>query len=117
MSQIQKKSHGACPLLLVDGYDEISTDQQKLVSEALLKYQAAHIGKFYLTCREYYSVSQLSAPEVRLDEFTRDDQINFVNVFLKLACPTNLQAIPRLTTFCRVRVSETQSIAWNSELS
>jgi hypothetical protein len=92
--QIQKKNHGACTLLLVDGYDEISTEQQKLVSEALLRYQAAQAGKFYLTCREYYSVSQLSAPEVRLDQFSHDDQIHFVEVFLKAyGCPQDPVAV------------------------
>jgi hypothetical protein len=92
--QIQKKNHGACTLLLVDGYDEISVEQQNLVSDALLKFQAARVGKFYLTCREYYEVSQLSAPEVRLDAFTREDQIRFVEVFLKAyGCPQDSVAV------------------------
>jgi hypothetical protein len=92
--EIQKKNHGACSLLLVDGYDEISTAQQNLVSDALLKFQASRVGKFYLTCREYYEVSQLSAPEVRLDAFTREDQIRFVEVFLKAyGCPQDAVAV------------------------
>jgi hypothetical protein len=81
-SKIQKKQHRACSLLLVDGYDEVSTEQRRRVSEALLRYQARRVGKFYLTCREYYQVSQLKAPEVRLEAFTRDDQVRFVRVFL-----------------------------------
>jgi hypothetical protein len=81
-SRIQKTQHRACTLLLVDGYDEVSTDQRRRVSEALLQYQARRAGKFYLTCREYYQVSQLNAPEVRLERFTRDDQVRFVGVFL-----------------------------------
>jgi len=81
-SRIQKKQHRACTLLLVDGYDEVNTEQRRRVSEALLKYQALRAGKFYLTCREYYQVAQLSAPEVRLEAFTRDDQVRFVGVFL-----------------------------------
>jgi hypothetical protein len=81
-SRIQKKERRACTLLLVDGYDEVSVDQRKRVSEALLEYQARRAGKFYLTCREYYHVSQLKAPEVRLEAFTRDDQVRFVRVFL-----------------------------------
>ena len=52
------------------------------MSEALLRYQAQRVGKFYLTCREYYQVSQLKAPEVRLEAFTQDDQVRFVRVFL-----------------------------------
>lgn len=81
-SRIQKKERRACTLLLVDGYDEVGTDQRKRVSEALLQYQARRAGKFYLTCREYYQVSELNAPEVRLEAFTRDDQVRFVRVFL-----------------------------------
>jgi hypothetical protein len=81
-SRIQKKQHRACTLLLVDGYDEINTEQRKRVSEALLQFQSRGAGKFYLTCRDYYQVSQLSAPEVRLDAFTREDQVRFVRVFL-----------------------------------
>jgi len=81
-SRIQKKQHRACTLLLVDGYDEVGQEQRKRVAEALLKFQAGRAGKFYLTCRDYYQVPPLNAPEVRLDRFTRDDQIRFVKVFL-----------------------------------
>jgi hypothetical protein len=83
-SKIQKTKQRASTLLLVDGYDEVSTDQRRRVSEALLQYQASRAGKFYLTCREYYQVSLLSAPEVRLDRFTREDQVGFVGVFLSM---------------------------------
>ncbi len=81
-SRIKKRQHRACTLLLVDGYDEVSYEQRKRVAEALLKFQAQGAGKFYLTCREYYQVASLNAPEVRLDRFTRADQIRFVEVFL-----------------------------------
>ena len=81
-SYIQKKQHRACTLLLVDGYDEVNTEGRKRVSEALLRFQASGAGKFYLTCRDYYQVSQLNAPEVRLEAFTREDQVRFVGVFL-----------------------------------
>jgi len=81
-TRIQKKQHRACTLLLVDGYDEVNQEQRKRVAEALLKFQAGRAGKFYLTCRDYYQVAPLNAPEVRLDCFTRDDQIRFVRVFL-----------------------------------
>jgi hypothetical protein len=79
--KIQKTRHRASTLLLVDGYDEVSTGQRMRVSEFLLQFQASGAGKFYLTCREYYQVAQLNAPEVRLDRFTRDDQLRFVDVF------------------------------------
>jgi hypothetical protein len=81
-SKIQKKQHRACTLLLVDGYDEISIEQRRRVSELILRYQTHRAGKFYLTCREYYEVPQLAAPEVRINAFSREDQIRFVDVFL-----------------------------------
>jgi hypothetical protein len=81
-ARIQKKQHRACTLLLVDGYDEVDSASRKRVSEALLKFQALRAGKFYLTCRDYYQVSGIKAPEVHLDAFTRDDQLRFVQVFL-----------------------------------
>jgi hypothetical protein len=81
-SRIQKKQHRACTLLLVDGYDEVNQERRKRVAEALLKFQSGRAGKFYLTCREYYQVADLNAPEVRLDCFSRDEQIRFVKVFL-----------------------------------
>lgn len=89
-ARIQKKEARACSLLLVDGYDEIGSDDQRRVSEALLAYQGHRAGKFYLTCRDYYEVSQLKAPEVRIDAFSREDQINFVRVFMEAyVCPHN----------------------------
>jgi|SRR5579864_538744 len=81
-SRIQKKQHRACTLLLVDGYDEVKSEERRRVSEALLRFQAQRAGKFYLTCREYYNVALLKAPEVRLEAFNRDDQVRFVRVFL-----------------------------------
>lgn len=93
-AKIQKKAARACSLLLVDGYDEIGNDDQKRVSEALLAYQGHRAGKFYLTCRDYYEVSQLKAPEVRIDAFSREDQINFVKVFMEAyGCPHDPVAV------------------------
>jgi hypothetical protein len=69
-------------LLLVDGYDELPLDQRKQVSDAVLRYHALKIGSFYVTCREYYKVFELAAPEVRIDGFTRKDQYKYVGAFL-----------------------------------
>jgi len=57
--------------LLVDGYDEVGRRCQRRVSEAIQPYQGHRAGKFYLTCRDYYEVSQLNASEVRIDAFMR----------------------------------------------
>jgi hypothetical protein len=93
-ARIQKKEARACSLLLVDGYDEIGTEDQKRVSEAILAYQGHRAGKFYLTCRDYYQISNLKAPEVRIDAFSRDDQVNFVKVFMKAyGCSHDAEAV------------------------
>ena len=57
-------------------------DQRKRVSEAILRYQALKIGAFYLTCREYYQVFEIAAPEVRIDGFNLQDQYKYVGAFL-----------------------------------
>lgn len=93
-SKIQKSAHRACTLLLVDGYDEISTEDQRRVSEAVLSFQGQRAGKFYLTCRDYYEVSCVNASEVRIDAFSREDQIRFVGVFLTAyGCPHDPTAV------------------------
>ena len=81
-SKIQSKQHKSRTLLLVDGYDELSLNDRRRVSEALLKYQALGFGNFYLSCREYYQVLQLAAREVRIDGFTLEDKYRFVRAFL-----------------------------------
>ena len=81
-SKIQKKQHKSRTLLLVDGYDELSLNDRRRVSEALLKYQALALGNFFLSCREYYQVLQLAAREVRIDGFTLEDKYRFVRAFL-----------------------------------
>ncbi len=81
-SRIQKKQDKSRTLLLVDGYDELSMEHRRRVSEALLKYEALNVGIFYLSCRDYYQVLQLAAREARIDGFTRDDKYRFVRAFL-----------------------------------
>jgi len=93
-SKIQKKEARSCTLLLVDGYDEVGTEDQRRVSEAIQTYQGHRAGKFYLTCRDYYEVSQLNASEVRIDAFSRADQIRFVGVFMvAYGCPHDPVAV------------------------
>jgi hypothetical protein len=81
--KIQKKSQASRLVVLVDGYDELTLADRRSVSDLLLQYQALRVGNFYLTCREYYQVLQLSAPEVRLGGFSIQDKYRFVTAFLK----------------------------------
>ena len=83
VEKIAKKQKGHTILLLVDGYDEIGLSQQRLVSEALLRFQSFQVGKFYLTCREYYDVVNLAVSEVRISGFTLEEKYKFVAAFLK----------------------------------
>jgi hypothetical protein len=78
-----RRRKGHILLLLVDGYDEVSLSQQRLVSEALLRFQGFKVGKFYLTCREYYDVANLAVPEVRIGGFSSEEKYKFVAGFLK----------------------------------
>jgi hypothetical protein len=81
--KVKSKSSRKKLALLIDGYDEITHSERKTASEVLLKYQASGIGYFLLTCREYYAVYQLSAPEIRLGGFDMKDKYAFVKAFLK----------------------------------
>jgi hypothetical protein len=82
VSKIQSKQHKSRTLLLVDGYDELSVQARRRVSEALLRYQGLAVGSFFLSCREYYDVLQLAVREVRINGFTREDKYRFVQAFL-----------------------------------
>jgi hypothetical protein len=91
-TNIKRTERRACTLLLVDGYDEITKEQRRQVSEALLQYQASRVGKFYLSCREYYDVFDLKAAEVRIDRFNQTDKYRFVKAFLS-AFQSQLEAV------------------------
>jgi hypothetical protein len=68
-------------ILLVDGYDEISKEDRILVSESLTKFKTLDIGNFYLTCRSFYDVYNLTAEECRIASFTRRDSLAFIKAF------------------------------------
>jgi hypothetical protein len=68
-------------LLLVDGYDEVSTSDRKAVSDALLRFKASSVGNYLLTCRDFYDVYELTATQVRIGQFEEDDQLRYVTAF------------------------------------
>jgi hypothetical protein len=82
--EIGKKADKDELILLVDGYDEVDLQGRKRVSDALLKFQSSQIGRYYLTCRSFYAVSLLTAPEVQLKGFLRQDKYAFVETFLRI---------------------------------
>lgn len=87
---ISHKQRGAKILLLVDGYDEIPPAERRRVSEALLIFRSCRVGRFVLTCRDFYQVHDLSADEVYLNGFDKQDQYRFAEAFLNaFECPLN----------------------------
>lgn len=59
-------------LLLIDGYDEITTEVRKKTSEAILKFESLNVGQYYLTCRSHYHVFDLKAPRYNIASFERE---------------------------------------------
>jgi chromosomal replication initiation ATPase DnaA len=90
-ARIQKKQRRACTLLLVDGYDEISTDQRRRVSEALLQFQAHGAGKFVLMRSRGkirpVSLARSSLHSVRFDRLRTSWSANSKNVGSRSFCP------------------------------
>jgi hypothetical protein len=68
-------------LLLVDGYDEISEAQQKVVTTALFKFSQSRAGRFMLTCRSGYTVRNLKCNQHELAEFERADAVRYVDAY------------------------------------
>jgi hypothetical protein len=97
-SRVQKRANRAQLRLLIDGYDEVKSAERRLVSEAVIKFQALGIGSVSLTCREFYQVYQIVAPEIRLGGFTITDKYKFATAFLK-AFSSPLDAIKIVNSF------------------
>ena len=82
--RFDKLAKKAMPVLLVDGYDEISTADRHRVSEALTEFQSLKKGCFYLTCRSFYDVYDLRANRFEIERFTNEHQINFIRAFSEI---------------------------------
>ena len=70
-------------LILVDGYDEIDRERRLRVSAVLERYRALEMGPFFLTCRPYYDVYDLSVQHCRLAAFSEMDALRFTESFAK----------------------------------
>jgi hypothetical protein len=68
-------------LLLVDGYDEVSSADRKEISDALLLFGVSGVGHYLLTCRDFYDVYELTANRLRIGEFSTVDQLRYVTAF------------------------------------
>lgn len=78
---LKQLNRGMQILLLVDGYDEVPTPSRMQVSEALLRFQAAGVGRYYLACREFYELLELKVPQARIAPFDDEDQERFVQSY------------------------------------
>lgn len=82
LHQIKKRLKGETTiLLLVDGYDEVTPNERKRVSNALLRFAAARHGHFILTCRDLYDVYDIAAPYLHIAPFGEEDQKRYVAAF------------------------------------
>jgi len=68
-------------LLLVDGYDEVTDEQRRIVSRRLARFASLNAGFFILTCRTGYSATDVAACVYEVAEFDRTDAIAFVDAF------------------------------------
>lgn len=79
-------------VLLVDGYDEVSTETRQQVSALLEKFAIRKRGNYVLTCRDYYEIFDLKVPRLRIHEFDEKDQTKFASAFLR-ACGSSADPV------------------------
>ena len=70
-------------LLFIDGYDEVTIEERKQISAALVDYKGLKRGNFYLTCRSHYEIYDLPVNRYELSDFTAADAIAFVEAFVR----------------------------------
>ncbi len=71
-------------VLLVDGYDEVSEDERKVVSSLLSQFLALDEGTMVMTCRKYYDIYDLKTQHYYLTEFGTEDSRRFIRAFSSL---------------------------------
>jgi hypothetical protein len=84
LRKVKKLEKASRLILLVDGYDEVSSAKRKKVSEALFRFSVLDAGRYYLSCREFYDIYDLKIPYARLDRFDAEDQERYATSFLKI---------------------------------
>jgi hypothetical protein len=68
--------------LFVDGYDELSEENRKRVSEYLARYDALNCGNYVISCRSYYDVYNLKLSRYTVAPFdTNTNVLPFINNF------------------------------------
>jgi hypothetical protein len=77
--------------VLVDGYDEISTESRRQVSKLLNRLELQRCGEYFLTCRNHYDIYDLKCRRVQISEFTREDRISFMGAYFDIYDRRDLQ--------------------------
>jgi hypothetical protein len=82
---LTKKLRSKRLLVLADGYDEISTQARLHVSSLLNELAIEKKANYVLTCRDHYDIYMLTdARRVQVSEFTREDQITFMQQYFQI---------------------------------
>jgi hypothetical protein len=68
-------------VFLIDGFDEIVSDDRKDLIEALKLFQSLELGSFHLTARMFYEIGDLNALHIRIAPFNDADVIHFIRAF------------------------------------
>lgn len=71
-------------VLLVDGYDEIDIEDRKKVSLLLQEFSSLDKGCYYLSCRNHYTIIDLSVQNFQIKSFNNDDAYQYVVAFFKI---------------------------------
>lgn len=71
-------------VLILDGYDEVSSEIRLKISSHLRKISAFDNVHFILTCRNHYDVIDLSGITIHIKGFDERDAINFARSYFKL---------------------------------
>jgi hypothetical protein len=69
--------------LLVDGFDEVTAEQRRVVTETLRLFQTLGVGTFIMTCRSYYPIDDTGSDHLEIEPFTTTDAKSFVVAFAK----------------------------------
>ena len=92
LQNLKKRAGTERLVVLVDGYDEVSTESRRQVSRLLNKLELQKSGEYLLTCRNHYDIYDLKCRRVQISEFTREDQIAFVDAFFDIYDRRDLQS-------------------------
>ncbi len=69
-------------ILLVDGYDELDSEERSALSSDLRQFSGLGVGHYILTCRSHYDIIDLIATHYSISPFSEKEAIAFSSEFL-----------------------------------